>query len=253
MADRRVRRELLEKLNISRQALSQRAKRIKEKYGPMTTDEAVYVIAHQEHVDLSKYLPLGTIDRVRSLVPRDTAAQLLPTATKQYSKAPRRRQLDDIYFDPFIDDQIANAALKNAEIYPIVYVFENSVRKLVAAVMQKEFGRDWWETQVNDKIKNTVEIRRNEEKGHPWHSQRGAESIYYTDISDLKTIINTHNRVFTKLFGKIPRIELWIEEIEKTRNTLAHNNPVAKKDRERLNVYARDWSAFAKSAFDQLR
>ena len=66
-----VKREVLGKLKISPQALSQRAARIKGRYGPMTTEEAVYVIAHMEGIDISKFLPIATLDRVRSLVPRD--------------------------------------------------------------------------------------------------------------------------------------------------------------------------------------
>ena len=133
-----------------------------------------------------------------------------------------------------------------------MYIFENSVRNVVSIVMQNEYGEDWWELKVKDKIKDAVKIRQAEEKQYPWHSQRGAAPIYYTDISDLRTIINTYNKVFKKIFGKIPQVELWIEEIEKTRNILAHNNPVSKKDRDRLSVFAKDWSELAKTIFAEV-
>lgn len=52
--DATVRHELFKRRPVSRQAMSQRAKRLKDEYGPMTTDEAIYVIEHQDHIDLAK-------------------------------------------------------------------------------------------------------------------------------------------------------------------------------------------------------
>ena len=72
MVKHEVREKLLTKLRISHQALSKRAKRLKEKHGPMTTDEAVYIVAHLEGIDLSRYLPLQYLDRIRSMIPRET-------------------------------------------------------------------------------------------------------------------------------------------------------------------------------------
>ena len=54
--NRDLRKDLLEKLGVTRQRLSQKAKAIKVAHGPMSTDDAVYVLAHQAGFDLSKYL-----------------------------------------------------------------------------------------------------------------------------------------------------------------------------------------------------
>jgi hypothetical protein len=90
--DPTVRKLLLDKLGITRQALSQRAQRLKKKYGPMTTEEAVYVIAHTEGIDLSKYLSSEILDKVRSLVPLDSQQDLRVqnqvSRTKKSTKPP---------------------------------------------------------------------------------------------------------------------------------------------------------------------
>ena len=70
MVNQTIRRLVLNKFRITKQGLSQRAKRLKDTYGPMTTEEAVYVIAHLEGIDLSKHLPLSVLDRICALVPR---------------------------------------------------------------------------------------------------------------------------------------------------------------------------------------
>jgi len=63
-------------------------------------------------------------------------------------------------------------------------------------MMELDYGKDWWKDKIiNDKptIEREVTIRRLAEKSFPWHSTRNAHSIFYTDISDLKNIINTYS------------------------------------------------------------
>jgi hypothetical protein len=49
----RLKEALLKKLGVTPQALSQRAKKRKKQL-PMSTEQAVYTIAHDEGLDLSK-------------------------------------------------------------------------------------------------------------------------------------------------------------------------------------------------------
>ncbi len=220
----------------------------------LSPDLAAAALAWQKGINIRKFVDQEGIQKIRESVAR------MPSSNNQIRedmRQPPKRRIGSSspklgFVDPFIDNRTIYSSIRNAELYPVVYLFENSVRRMIAAVMEKEFGKNWWDTQVHPSIRQAVEIRRNEERGYPWHSRRGAKPVYYTDISDLRRIINSHNRIFAKAFGKIPRVELWIEEIEKTRNTLAHNNPISRRDRERLLVYARDWSEFAKSVFPKL-
>ncbi|MBN1398660.1 MAG: hypothetical protein JXA06_11570 [Bacteroidetes bacterium] len=213
--------------------------------------QAIIALAAENGINITKYASqddLVAIRQARSSTFFPGSTEIVST-TKTSIKKPR---FDAGFPDPFVDASVANSAHRNAELYPVVYLFENSVRNLVSVVMQSTFGDDWWEQKVSDKIKNNVQIRQSEEKQYSWHSQRGAYPIFYTDISDLRKIINTYNKQFKKVFGKIPRVEMWIEEIEKTRNILAHNNPVSKKDRDRLTVFARDWSELCKNVFNEV-
>src|SRR3972149_1409980 len=196
--------------------------------------QAVIAVAAENGINITKYASHEDLAAIRQARSSSRSKSLSETSTQSSRSSARRPKLDSGFPDPFIDASVFSSAHRNAELYPIVYIFENSVRNVVSIVMQSAFGDEWWEQKVSDTIKRTVRIRQSEEKQYPWLSQRGAAPIFYTDISDLRTIINTYNRQFKKVFGKIPRVEMWIEEIEKTRNILAHNNPVAKKDRDRL-------------------
>jgi len=214
--------------------------------------QAAIAVAAENGINITKYVShedLVAIRQARGSSSPKTQPETPSPSSKSSLKKPR---LDSGFPDPFVDANVVSSAHRNAELYPIVYIFENSVRNVVSIVMQSTFGEDWWEQKVSDTIKRNVKIRQSEEKQYPWHSQRGVAPIFYTDISDLRTLINTYNKEFKKVFGKIPRVEMWIEEIEKTRNILAHSNPVAKKDRDRLTVFARDWSELSKKIFDEV-
>ena len=59
---------ILEALNVSPMTLSRRAKRLAQEHGPMSGDEARWVIAHDSGLDLRRYgLGQVQLDRVRQL------------------------------------------------------------------------------------------------------------------------------------------------------------------------------------------
>lgn len=166
---------------------------------------------------------------------------------------PKKLKVTDLPDDPYLSLRDATASTKNAELYPTVYAFENSFRRFVANVMERKFSSDWWTKKVSKGTKDKVEIRRLGEKRYPWHSRRNADPVYYTDISDLTKILKTNAKEFREILGKnYERALVWIEDIERTRHVIAHNNPVMKKDRERLEMSARDWSVLARDSFSKL-
>src|SRR5688572_6142612 len=61
--NRKLRADLLDKLGITSQALSQRRQRLQKKVA-MPTDIATYVIAHREGMRIDRYLDSETIARV---------------------------------------------------------------------------------------------------------------------------------------------------------------------------------------------
>jgi uncharacterized protein (TIGR02391 family) len=62
---------ILKALKIARPTLSRRARRLAQRYGPMSGDEARWIIAHEAGIDLRKHgLSQAQLDRVRELRPR---------------------------------------------------------------------------------------------------------------------------------------------------------------------------------------
>jgi hypothetical protein len=68
MTNRHIRRALLEKLGVTRQALSLRVKKLQH-HVPITTTDATYVIAHRNGIELDRFLAPELANRVRALLP----------------------------------------------------------------------------------------------------------------------------------------------------------------------------------------
>lgn len=237
--------------NIKRPGLKVTLSRTKKRHDLRSIDQAAcyYIKRHGLDINVS-----SVIDDVTRKAVQDYFRPPEDHGTQSLAKAATRRRTRIVGpADPFLDDGVVRAANSNVEIYPVVYLFENSVRTFVVRVMEKNFGTNWWTDKVHPKIQERVEIRRLAEKQAPWHSKRGADPIYYTDIGDLEKIMNTFSREFRKVLPKFDHAIVWIDEIEKTRNILAHNNRVAKKDMDRLKLFAHDWSECAKDVYERLK
>lgn len=247
MADRRLRSDLLNKLKVSRQALSQRSKRLKETYGPMSTDEAVYVIAHMEGLDISKYLPLTTVDRVRSLVPRDQAAY---SVTKVVSKPKKKVKRPTTKPYPLISNAENNHGMVlGVEVFPLMYQLENSIRLLIERVLSKS-GTDWWVKRVPPDVQSNVQRTMNKEKRYPYRDKRGSHPLYYANFDDLKKIvIDANNKAdFQTVIMDIEWFKVKMDEVYMARNNLAHCVPLPKDDISRILLFHRDWARILDTA-----
>jgi len=237
-----VKKEILNKLKITPQALSQRAKRIKEKFGPMTTEEAIYVIAHMEGLDLSKFLPIATLDRVRSLVPKE----ILPSKSKALLQQRVKPQKEELY--PLVTSpQIKMAFDLGGNVYPKLFVLENSIRSLIT----KQFvalDPNWWDTYVPASVKSNVLKTMNKEKRYTYRESRGKHPISYANFIDLSTIIVDNQSVFQNINIDFDWFKEKMKEIYMARNNIAHCVPLSKDDVTRIDLFFRDWARTLETA-----
>lgn len=240
--DPKVRREILGRLRISRQALSQRATRIKENYGPMTTEEAVYVIAHIEGIDLSKFLPIAILDRVRSLVPKE----IQPNKSQARSQQRVKRKQKESY------PLVTNAQIKMAydlgnDVFPKLFVLENSIRSLITKRLEA-LDTNWWDTYAPSPVKNNVSRTMNKEKRYPYREARGNHPISYANFADLSTIILANQSVFQDVILDFEWFKVRMDEVYMARNNLAHCVSLSSDDVARINLFFRDWARLLETA-----
>lgn len=253
MVNLEVRREIFAKLKISAQALSQRAKRIKNKYGPMTTEEAVYVIAHAEGIDLSKHLPLQVLDRIRSLVPREIASSIIKTQNqikkrRIVKKVGKIETIEKIQSYPLVSKStIQNAISIGKEAFPQMFVIENSIRVLIKNILSK-VKSDWWTALVSITIKNNVQRTIKREEKYPYREKRGNEPLLYCNFTDLKEIVLENKDHLRGVIYDFNWFEAKMNEIYMARNNLAHNIPLSKEDISRIALFYRDWARLLEAA-----
>jgi hypothetical protein len=242
-----VRRELLERLGITPQGLSYRAKRIKEAHGPMTTEEAVYVIAHQQGIDLSRHLPIATLDRVRALVPRDIPNSRSKPSARGVKKArPRVSRRKNPY--PLVSRSQAKVAEDlGAQVYPLLFIVENSIRELISVRLSKK-GSDWWDQLVPAKVKNGVQRTMKKEMLYPHRDKRGNHPLSYANFSDLKDIILANWGDFDDTIINREWFAVWMNDIYMVRNNIAHCVPLSADDVTLVNLFFRGWARLLETA-----
>lgn len=245
ITNRKLKSTLLKELKVTPQRLSQRVKEVKNAHGPMSTEDATYVIAHEAGLDLTKFLSPGVVDRIRSLVPKASSGKQFTPVKKTQSKKSTQVTISIDSSLPkltaFISTTIPTDAAKMAQLYPKYYIIENSIRIIIKRILENKYGSQWWQCKVPKKeVCFKVTDRKNKEKNQPWHGKRGQHEIFYSDFGDLKKIILHNWADFKNLFPTQAWIIQRLEDLETPRNIMAHHNPVSRRDLNRIDVYFED-------------
>jgi hypothetical protein len=137
---------------------------------------------------------------------------------------------------------LGQEANRMAEVYPDLYVFENLMRYVVMNLLDKKHGKNWFTEPevVPNQVAKKVKDRKNKEGENRWHSERGGHAIFYTDFGDLSSIISKNWDEFKTVFPNLRWIQTRLEETELSRNIVAHNNPLPKKECDRLKMFLDD-------------
>lgn len=145
-----------------------------------------------------------------------------------------------IPLDSFSPD-IRRAAMDALPAYLAFFCLENSVRELVTERLSESHGGDWWDKHASQGIKDKVTRRREEEGKNRWHVRRGDHEIYYTDFGDLKLLIQNNWPDFEDLFPDQNWITSRLDELEASRNIIAHSNVLENREIDRIRLYLDDW------------
>ena len=145
---------------------------------------------------------------------------------------------------PYVESKTELDAVKMAEPYMILYLFENSLRAFINKVMSDKHDSDWWtKVSINTNIINKVAGRKKLEGMNKWHVPRGAHEVYYTDLEDLTYFLRKEE--MRSEFEKYLDIKLWDTMIDKilklSRNIVDHHNPLPQREINRLRTILEDW------------
>jgi hypothetical protein len=246
--DPAIKAELLAKLGVSPQRLSQLAAKRKAEL-PMSTPHAVYTIAHENGIDVSKHLSAEETKEIRSLVsslgPQRRDPSQRPVRPK--ARAPKDVKIKigtvDVGKVPALKASHAHDAKRMSErVYPTLYVFENSVRDLIEAVLHAKHGKDWWREGVPQKVRETAAKHKADEAKDPWHGTRGGREIDYIFLNDLWSIVKYNWGDFQNLFPDQAWIQTLItRDMNVSRRVLAHMTPISADDIKGIEAAFRKW------------
>jgi len=258
---------LLEKLGITKQGLSARVQ-VKKKVLPITTEDAVYLIAFNEGIKIDKFLSPEKVAEVRGLHTQAAAIKSAPSTVtpqnKSRSNSRRGSSPREIRFpnefkatDPLLSLTKLNEAKAMAAVYPLLYVLENSIRELVKRVMRAKHGDDWWDTQLTSgklkELKNKAASRMKTETKNSWHQKVGAHPIDYVDLGDLGTIIRGKKSHFhPTIITDWDWFLHFMKELYPSRNVVCHMNPLLSDNIKDVKLKVTKWERMIKSALKDI-
>jgi hypothetical protein len=140
------------------------------------------------------------------------------------------------------DSEHLVAAQGMSIVYSAIAAFELSVRSFVSRVLIDEFGEDWWEKGVSEKIRKFAESRRDDEEKTKWHGVRGTDLLSYTELKHLGQIIGQHFNLFEPTVRSQEWANFILATIERSRNVIMHSGTLDMPDIERIGISMRDWN-----------
>jgi hypothetical protein len=103
-------------------------------------------------------------------------------------------------------------------------------------------GDTWWDTKVPPAIRKKVEDRKKQERKNKWHQLRSRSNINYADFGDMPGVILNNWTDFEDRFDSQEWVKSRFDEMEKSRNVIAHNNVLEDTEIERIRLYLQDWA-----------
>jgi hypothetical protein len=230
---------------------------------PSTHQQALFVLAHENRLKLSKYLAPEQIAEVRGLVqnrPPAAPAPVRNNGSRPARKASPRTVSMTIataaYGEiPGLKASHATEAKAMAEkVYPLLYVFENSLRDLIELVLKAKYGDQWWTTAVPPKVREAAKELKEQEKKDTYHGKRGRRDLDYLLLTQLWKIVNHKWNDFEALF---PPGKHWVQslienDMNVSRRPIAHMNPLEDDDIQSVQTAFRKWVRNLKAVADKL-
>ena len=142
--------------------------------------------------------------------------------------------------DPFSVD-LRNDALRMTRIYALIYCFENSVRSLLSERLRERHGSTWWAKKVPKKIRDNAESRQAKAQKNSWLEGQKQDVLGFAEFGHLADIIIENWDDFSDLIPSQHWLKQKFDELEQTRNFIAHNRLLQPTEFQRIEMYVADW------------
>lgn len=137
--------------------------------------------------------------------------------------------------------QLRNNALEMARLYSILFAFENHVREFIREILSEEEGADWL-SKLPPKIISHAENRQQKAEKDSWLEGEKTDLLGFLDFGHLSQIIVFKWEFFAGIIPSQHWLKQRMDELEKSRNFIAHNRMLLPSEFQRMYMYIADWN-----------
>lgn len=240
MINKEIMHQLEEKM--SRRTVYRKIEEVRQVYGYIISrEDAAYLLAGSLKIDISKYLPKEEIERLRKINVDSISIKEIKVKSKSQSNFLKLKVNNVSINISILPKTVITNCNNMAKCYQIFFFFENLMRYFILEIFKrKSKNTNWWNQAVPSNIKKNVKNRKLKENKNAWHIKRGSHNIFYTDFGDLNAIIINNWDIFKEHFPNQHWITSRLKDLELSRNVIAHNNPLPRKEIDRIKIYFLD-------------
>jgi hypothetical protein len=134
-----------------------------------------------------------------------------------------------------------NQALEMARLYAVIFCFENEIRDFIRAVLEEKEGAEW-ESNIPPGIKKYAESRQTAALKESWLEGEKSDLLGFADFGNLAQLIIDKWEYFKDIMPTQHWLKQRMDELEKTRNFIAHNRMLLPSEFQRIYMYINDWN-----------
>lgn len=134
-----------------------------------------------------------------------------------------------------------NNALEMARLYAVLNCFENEIRSFIRETLEENIGTDWWD-KLPPKMKKHAEGRQETALKDSWLEGEKSDLLGFVDFGMLAKIIIEKWEFFSNLIPSQHWLNQRMDELEKSRNFIAHNRMLLPTEFQRIYMYVADWN-----------
>ena len=134
-----------------------------------------------------------------------------------------------------------NQALEMARLYAILHCFENEIRTLIRETLEEQEGADWHDT-LPASVKKTAVSRQKAAFSDSWLEGEKSDILGFVDFGDLSRTIIDKWQFFESIIPSQHWLKQRMDELEKSRNFIAHNRMLLPSEFNRIYMYIADWN-----------
>lgn len=134
-----------------------------------------------------------------------------------------------------------NNALEMSRLYAVLHCFENELRDFIREALLEKEGSNWQEI-LPVRIRELSESRRDAALKDSWLEGEKSDLLGFVDFGHLAQIIVAKWDHFSSVIPSQHWLKQRMDEIEKSRNFIAHNRMLLPTEFQRLYMYISDWN-----------